>query len=284
MKKIGISLGKIHRRMPTLIPAILLLLILVVPSMLGELIIDMDLTRIDSSRVNLPPCAEYLLGTQSEGRDMLSLLILGTGATLKIGLVAGFIGIGAGTVLGLIAGYFGGKVDAVISVVVDSMLTIPSLAILILIAAAVRELSVTGMGIIVSLTAWMHPARVVKSQMLSLKERNYVHLARISDMGSISIIFREIMPNLIPFLAASFVNSVSSAILASIGMEVLGLGSQQTLSLGMTIYYANYYSAMWRGMWWWWLPPVIIVVLIFITLFMLSLALDELGNPKFKRI
>ena len=159
-----------------------------------------------------------------------------------------------------------------------------ALAILILIAAATKTMSIEGMGIIVALTAWMQPTRIIRSQMLSMKERNYIRLAKLSDMGSIKIIFTEILPNLIPFLAAAFVNGVSTAILSSIGLEVLGLGSQQTLSLGMTIYYANYYSAMWRGIWWWWLPPVIVIVLIFIALFLISLSLDEIGNPKFNRL
>lgn len=278
------SLKRLCKSMPTLLPGVILFLFLVLPPLLGEFYLDNELTKINPETINIPPCMEYPLGTQSEGRDMLTMLIIGTGATLKIGLIAGLIGVGVGTVLGMIAGYFGGKTDSVISLMVDVFLTIPPLAVLILIAAAMTVLSVTGMGVIVALTAWMHPTRVIRSQMLSLKERNYINLAKISDMSGVSIIFREILPNLIPFLAATFVNAVSTAILASIGLEVLGLGSQQTLSLGMTIYYANYYSAMWRGIWWWWLPPVIVVVLIFLALFLISLALDELGNPRLKRI
>jgi peptide/nickel transport system permease protein len=91
------------------------------------------------------------------------------------------------------------------------------------------------------------------------------------------------MPNLIPFLAANFVNSVSSAILASIGLEVLGLGSQQTPTLGNTIYFAITNSAMWRGLWWWWLSPIIILIVLFLGLFLVSTALDELSNPRLNR-
>ena len=278
------QIRKINKRMPTLLPGIILLLILVIPPTLGRPFLDLELTQISSSRINIPPGAEYPLGTQSEGRDMLTILILGTGATLKIGLIAGAIGLAVGAILGMISGYFGGFIDKTISAIVDSFITIPPLAILILIAAATKTMSIEGMGIIVALTAWMQPTRIIRSQMLSMKERNYIRLAKLSDMGSIKIIFTEILPNLIRFLAAAFVNGVSTAILSSIGLEVWGLGSQQTLSLGMTIYYANYYSAMWRGIWWWWLPPVIVIVLIFIALFLISLSLDEIGNPKFNRL
>ena len=277
------KLYQLHRRMPTLLPGILLILIIALPGSLFKPALDMDLTMLDGSRINLAPCEEYPLGTQSEGKDILTLLLIGSWVTLKIGLIAGFIGIGLGTALGLIAGFFGGKVDTVISTVVDIGMTIPPLAIMILIAASVQNISIAGMGVIVSVTAWMQPTRIIRSQMLSLKERNYVQLARISNVSNLEIIFREIMPNLLPFLASTFVNAVSTAILSSIGLEVLGLGPSSSMSLGSTIYFSTYYSAMWRGMWWWWLPPIVVIVLIFVALFLISLALDELGNPKLQR-
>ena len=278
------KLYQLHRRMPTLLPGILLILIIALPGSLFKPALDMDLTMLDGSRINLAPCEEYPLGTQSEGKDILTLLLIGSWVTLKIGLIAGFIGIGLGTALGLIAGFFGGKVDTAISTVVDIGMTIPPLAIMILIAASVQNISIAGMGVIVSVTAWMQPTRIIRSQMLSLKERNYVQLARISNVSNLEIIFREIMPNLLPFLASTFVNAVSTAILSSIGLEVLGLGPSSSMSLGSTIYFSTYYSAMWRGMWWWWLPPIVVIVLIFVALFLISLALDELGNPKLKRM
>lgn len=256
------KLYQLHRRMPTLLPGILLILIIALPGSLFKPALDMDLTMLDGSRINLAPCEEYPLGTQSEGKDILTLLLIGSWVTLKIGLIAGFIGIGLGTALGLIAGFFGGKVDTVISTVVDIGMTIPPLAIMILIAASVQNISIAGMGVIVSVTAWMQPTRIIRSQMLSLKERNYVQLARISNVSNLEIIFREIMPNLLPFLASTFVNAVSTAILSSIGLEVLGLGPSSSMSLGSTIYFSTYYSAMWRGMWWWWLPPIVVIVLI----------------------
>ena len=275
---------QLQRRMPTLIPGILLILVIALPGSLFKPALNMDLTMLDGSRINIAPCEEFPLGTQSEGKDILTLLFIGSWVTLKIGLIAGFIGIGLGTALGLISGYFGGKTDTIISTVVDIGMTIPPLAIMILIAASVQNISITGMGVIVSVTAWMQPTRIIRAQMLSLKERNYVQLARISNVSNLEIIFREIMPNLLPFLASTFVNAVSTAILSSIGLEVLGLGPSSSMSLGSTIYFSTYYSAMWRGMWWWWLPPIVVIVMIFVALFLISLALDELGNPKLKRM
>ena len=139
------------------------------------------------------------------------------------------------------------------------------------------------MGLIIAATAWMSPTRVIRAQVLSLREREFVRLARLSGMGSASIIFRELMPNLVPFLAATFVNAVTTAILASIGLEVLGLGPRQSFTLGNTIYESIYYTAMWRGMWWWWMPPMATLVLIFLGLFFTSRALDQLANPRLER-
>ena len=284
MHSFFITIRRIHKRMPTLFPGIFLILLIALPGSVFKPLLNMELTELDGSRMNLAPCAEYILGTQSEGKDIFTMLMVGSWVTLKIGLIAGIIGVGLGTILGLTAGYFGKKVDTCISTIVDIGMTIPPLAIMILIAASVQNVSITGMGIIVSITAWMQPTRIIRSQMLSLKERNYVQLARISNVGNMEIIFKEIMPNLLPFLASTFVNAVSTAILSTIGLEVLGLGPSNSMSLGNTIYFATYYSAMLRGMWWWWLPPIIVIVLIFVALFLITLALDALGNPKLNRM
>jgi len=277
------NIKNIIKNNPTLFPGIILFLIVLLPCLFGGFILNTSLSKVLSTPANLPPSSEYLLGTTSEGRDMLTLLIVSTSSTLKIGLIGGGIGFIIGTFLGLISGYLQGTwIDAIIRNITDVFLTIPPLAILIMIAASFRIVSITTMGIIIGATAWMHPTRVIRSQTLSMRERSFVQLAKLSLSSDFEIIFKEIMPNLLPYLAATFVNAVSSAILASIGLEVLGLGSQQLPTLGTIIYYALYYTAMWRGLWWWWVPPVIVVVLIFLGLFMMSMAIDKYANPKLR--
>ena len=105
-------------------------------------------------------------------------------------------------------------------------------------------------------------------------------LLRLSGASPLQIVFLELLPNLIPFLAATFVNSVATAILASIGLEVLGLGSFQTPTLGNLIYFAIIGNAMWLGLWWWWLPPILILIVLFMGLFFVSTALDAIANPR----
>jgi peptide/nickel transport system permease protein len=165
--------------------------------------------------------------------------------------------------------------------VVDTFLTIPALLVLIMIAASIRGfISVTIMGLIIASLAWMYPTRTIRSQVLTLRQRGYVQIARLSGMNTPEIIIRELLPNMLPYVAAAFVGAVSSAVLASIGLEVLGLGPQNDPTLGMTIYWAINFNALLRGMWWWWVPPILVVVVLFVGLFLLSAGLDEIANPR----
>lgn len=268
---------------PALIAGLLLLAVPLLPILVGPFLVTPEMADVFGDVPNLPPSALHPLGTQSEGRDLLAALMLGTPSTLTIGLIGGGTALLIGGILGLLSGYLGGWVDSVVRTVVDVGLTIPPLAILILVAASFPIVSIVSMGLIVAATAWMGPTRVIRAQILSLREREFVRVAKLSDAGTLRIVFLELMPNLIPFLAASFVNAMTTAILASIGLEVLGLGPRQSYTLGNTIYEAVYYTAMWRGMWWWWLPPIVVLVCIFVGLFLVSHVLDRVANPRLER-
>jgi len=269
-------------RTPSLWLGLILLTVVILTAVFGGLFYDLDLQKAFSSSPNLPPSQAHPLGTQAEGRDMMALLIVATPATLLIGLIGGSVGVLIGTILGMSSAYFGGTFDTLIRNLVDVGLTIPPLALLIMIAASFNVVEIGMMGLVVALTSWMYPTRVIRSQVLSLRERTFTHIARLSGVSHLYIIFVELMPNLFSILAALFVNAVSVAILASIGLEVLGLGSQ-TQTLGRVIYYSIYYAAMWRGLWWWWLPPILILIAIFMGMFLLSTTLDEITNPRWKR-
>ncbi|MCY3831812.1 MAG: ABC transporter permease [Chloroflexi bacterium] len=270
-------------RTPKLLLGLILLLSLLLLGLLGPYFVDVDKARPISVPTRKPPSAEHPLGTDGGGRDMLAVIITGTPQTLKMGVLAGLVGVTLGTSLGLIAGYFGGRIDMMISTATDTMLTIPPLAILLVVAGSVRAMAVADMAIIIALLSWMFPARTIRAQVLSLREQPYVHMARLAGLGDIRIIFEEIMPNILPLAAASFVGATSGAILAGIGLEVLGLGPQRTPTLGMTIYWAQLYSALINGLWWWWLPPIIVLIVLFVGLFLVSAALDEFVNPRLRR-
>jgi peptide/nickel transport system permease protein len=271
------------RRHRSLLAGLGLILCALLPVLLGRWLVTPAMAAVFGDVPNLPPSIKHPLGTQSEGRDLLAALMLGTPATLAIGLIGGGVAVLVGGTLGLVSGYRGGWIDTLIRTIVDVGMTVPPLAVLILIAVSIPRVSVPVMGLIIAATAWISVTRVTRSQVLSLRERLFIKTAQLAGMGSFRLMAFELAPNLLPLLAASFVNSVTTAILASIGLEVLGLGPRQSYTLGNTIYEAMYYTAMWRDMWWWWLPPILILILIFLGLFLLSQALDRIANPRLER-
>ena len=268
---------------PKLLAGILLLVFLALIGTAGPFLVDVKKAQPISVPTNKPPSAQYLLGTDSGGRDLLAVIVVGTPQTLRMGLLAGLVGTLFGTLLGLIAAYYGGMIDAIISAITDIMLTIPPLAVLLVVAASVRAVSVEAMALIIASLSWMFSARTIRAQVLSLKEQPYIHMSRLAGLNDWRVITEELFPNLLPLVVASFVGAVSGAILAGIGLEVLGLGPQNTPTLGMTIYWAMLYSALIRGMWWWWLPPILILIILFMGLFLVSTALDEYANPRLRR-
>ena len=272
------------RRNPQLTFGAGLLLIMLLAWIIGYFMVDLTKARPLSALPDMPPSSEYLLGTDSAGRQMLAVLVAGTPLTLQIGLLAGTVALLIGTVLDFSAGYFGGIPDLLIRSAADVALTIPALAVLVVIASVIKDvLTVQVMGLIIASLAWMWPTRTIRSQVLTMRERAYVEVARLSGLNGVEIIFKELMPNLLPYLAASFVGAVAASVLAAIGLEALGLGPQSEPTLGMTIFWSIYYGAMLRGMWWWWGPPMVVIVLLFIGLFLVSAGLDRIANPRVRR-
>jgi peptide/nickel transport system permease protein len=261
---------------------LVLLLVLYLFGVIGLQMINPKGSDMGAVPLNLSPTAKYPLGTDGLGRDMFAVMVIGIPNTFKIGFLAGAVGVGIGTLVGLFAGYYRGRADAIFSSLADVMLVIPTLAILITVSAYVRVVTVELMAVIVGLLAWPLPARVIRSQTLSLRERLFVQVAKLSGENDLEIIIRQILPNLTAFLAATFVGAVSGGILASVGLEVLGLGPQNVPTIGRTLYYAFKYTALLRGMWWWWAPPVITLAVIFTGLFLMSVSLDKYANPRLK--
>ncbi|TME96952.1 MAG: ABC transporter permease [Chloroflexi bacterium] len=256
---------------------------LVLLGLVGPLFVDVSGAKVGSAIPDLTPSREHPLGTDTVGRDLLSVIIVGTPLTLTIGLIAGVIGLGIGSVFGFIGGYYGGVADNVLHGAADVFLTVPGLLILVVIASATKgAVNVQTEALVVSALAWMWPTRTIRSQVLTMRERGYIQVARFSGTSGARIIVEEMMPNLLPYLAASFVGAVATAILASIGLEALGLGPQNQPTLGMTIYWGLYYTTVMRGLVWWWLPPILIIVLIFVGLFSISAGLDRIMNPRLR--
>ena len=212
------------------------------------------------------PTWEHPLGTESNGRDMLAVLLVGAPRSLWIGLIAATIGMFIGIILGFTAGYMGGWVDAVIRTISDSIDRHSGAGR----ADRHRGLCAHGQhrkyGAAAGPVCLAGATRYIRAQVLSMRERGYVNMARISGASSFDIMFDEMMPNMLPYLAASYTGNVSGAILAAASLEALGLGPTRIPTLGMTIFYAIRAAAVLRGMWWWWGPPILILVIVLLWL------------------
>jgi peptide/nickel transport system permease protein len=280
-RKLGIGLG--------LLSAVILF------GLIGPFFWDTELAYVGSSPRNLPPIwsprenfpppqPTHPLGTESMGRDMLALIIVGTPSSLKVGFIAATIGMGVGLILGSLAGYLGGRVDNVVRIISDSVITIPALAVLVVLASYIKMTDTTAMAFILALFAWPGPTRVVRAQVLTLRERGYVRMAMLSGAASYEIMFIEMLPNMLPWLAASFTGTVSATILGATALEVLGLGPTRVPSLGLIINQATAASALLRGMTWWWFPPILMLMIIFTSFFLITVGLDEVANPRLKGV
>jgi peptide/nickel transport system permease protein len=272
------------RRNPQMVVGLVMLILLLLVGIVGPLFVDTRHADPLSTLPALSPSRTYPLGTDDQGRDLLAVMVAGLPDTLRIGFLAGAIGLGIGIILGFLSGYLGGPVDSVVRILVDTLLTIPGLLILITVAASIKTfISVNIMALVIACLAWRQPTRIIRSQVLTMRERAYVQVARRSGMNTFEIITRELLPNLFPFLAAAFVGAVFGAILFSIGLEALGLGPQNQPTVGMTIYWAIRFNALLRGMWWWWIPPIVVLVVLFFGLLLLTIGLDEIANPRLRR-
>ena len=271
-------------RNPSLGIGLVMLLALLGFITIGPLFVDLAGAEPLSGPANRPPSRDFPFGTDAQGRNLLAVIMVGTWLTLKVGFIAGAIGVVVGAALGFVAAYYRGPVDGAMRAVVDIGLTIPPLLFLVVVASAMSgELSSTGMALIIAALAWLGPARQIRAQALVLREANFIQMARLGGMSGPQIIFREMMPNLLPYLMASFILAVSQSILAAVGLEALGLGPIDEPTLGMTVYWMMYYTAFIRGLWWWIIAPIAVLVVLFVALFLIGVGLDELANPRLRR-
>jgi len=225
----------------------------------------------------------HLLGTDSQGRDMLAVIVVGAPRTLYVGVLGAALGVLVGVVLGFLAGFRRGVTDTVITTGTDVALTIPGLAVLVVLASVFSGLSLTLLALVMALFAWPIPTRVIRGQVLSMRDLGYVRMAVLSGFSAPRIMFREVLPNLMPYVAATFTSTMAGIILAVTGLETLGLAQTRLPTLGSTVNNALQQTAVFRGMWWWWGPPVVVLVIIFMAFFLILLGLDEVANPRLRK-
>ncbi len=285
------------RRNVLLFAGAALILAIVLFAVVGSVVIDEERTEVGYTTAEretadgsikevvtprLRPSGKFWFGSDQFARDIFAYVAYGTLGTLWMGLIAGIIGIGIGTLLGFLGGYFGGWLDVVVVVLSDALITIPGLMLLITISAYLDQLTVEQLGILIGLISWMGTTRVVRAQVLTLKNRAYVEVSKFNGQGDMEIVLTELIPNLAPFIAAAFVGAVAGAILLSIGLSALGLGPQNEPSLGLMAFWFIRFGAVPQGMWWWFGPPIVVIAIFVVGLFMVTAGLDQIANPRLR--
>jgi peptide/nickel transport system permease protein len=231
-----------------------------------------------------PPSANYWLGTTTFGEDVFTQFVHGLASTFLVGIVGGGLGTLLGMLIGFAAGYRGGWLDEVLNILTNVVLTIPVLALLLVISAYMKVRGVFIESLFIGLTSWPWAARAIRAQTFSLRSRDFVDLARLSGMSQVKIVFTEIAPNMASYLFMTFILMFGGAILTAATLDFIGLGPTQGISLGVMMNMAVLWSALTLGMWWWFLPPGIGITAIVGGLYIMNVGLDEVFNPKLREM
>ena len=232
-----------------------------------------------------PPSVHGPLGTDDAGHDVWAQLVYGARISLMVGFLAGFIAMFVGSLFGILAGYFGGNLDNLLMRITDVLLVIPDLPLMLILVATLRQmdLNISPLAVLIAvigLLYWTSTARLIRSQVLTIKERQFVSRARAIGAGHAHIIRRHILPQIMPLIVANTVLILSTAILVESGLAFLGLGDPTQPSWGTMLNFAFDRSAITNGAWWFYLPPGFAIVWVTLGCVLLGNVLEEMLNPR----
>ncbi|MBN1138622.1 MAG: ABC transporter permease [Anaerolineae bacterium] len=236
--------------------------------------------QVEPQDILAPPDAEHLLGRDDAGKDVLSQLIYGARISLLVGFTASFMSMFIGTVVGLVAGYYGGRIGNTLMRFVDFLMVIPDLPLMLVIIAVMGR-GLLNIILVIGLLGWTYTARLVRSQVLTVKERQFVLRARAVGASSGRIILRHIFPQVLPLIIAEAVLDISVAILAESSLAFLGLGDPTLISWGSMLNFA-FERAVTAQAWWFLLPPGFAIVWISLSLILIGNTLDQIVNPRLR--
>jgi peptide/nickel transport system permease protein len=262
---------------------LVILAVVIVAAVGGPRVFPFDAGEVGStaSSILAPPSAEHWLGTDELGRDLFREFLAGAGISLLVGFTATVIAIVIGSVVGLVAGYFGRWVDGSLMRITDFFLVLPTIPLVIALAAIFGQ-SLGIIMLVIGLTGWPSVARIVRSQVLSLRERQFVR--RVQSMGGshLRLIGMHILPNVAPLIFANAVLVIAGSILAEATLAFLGLGDPVHVSWGTMLHFAFVSGAVGRGAWWYFLPPGLGIVLVVLGFTLSGHTLDRILNPRLR--
>ncbi|MFX1282992.1 MAG: ABC transporter permease [Promethearchaeota archaeon] len=247
--------------------------------------LDPILDRFGTRVIFRPPSPNYILGTDDWGRDVFAQLAHATRNSLEIGFVTGIMVAIIGVTIGTAAGYLGGWIDEILMFLTNVVLVFPVFPMLLVLSAHLEERSMFMVAAILAITGWPWVARALRAQVLSLKEREFVNLSRVSGMSNIRIALAEILPNMLAYIGLVIAIVTGGAIVAEAGISMLGLGPNPLVNptLGGMLYWVIQNESIRSNYYWLYFPPGIILTYFFVDLYILHRHMDELFNPRLRR-
>lgn len=230
---------------------------------------------------DMKPSAEYWLGTDSNGQDIFWQATFAIRNSLIISLIAGLVSRVIAILVGMVAGYVGGATDRILMFISDSLLVIPLFLIFVMLAMLVRDhMNLVILGLLLSIFGWAWDARLIRSMILSLREREFTKTAILSGTGTVRLVLNEYMPFTMPLIFSTLINNIGFAIGLEITLAIIGLVDLMTPTLGTMLNWALFYQSILLGRWWWVITPVVLSLFLFIALYWLSVSISEYLDPR----
>lgn len=269
---LGHSMGRI---------GVVLIVLILIAAVFAPILRTVDPQKAgERQNILLSPSGTHWLGTDDLGRDVWSQILFGSRVSLMIGLITAFVTVITGTLVGLTAGYFGGWIEEILVKIIDFFMMLPVLPLMIILAAVLGP-NLWNIIMVLSVVSWPTTARVVRSQVLSMKERPYVEAARCIGAGNARLMFGEIMPNVLPLMFAQAVLMVTYAVYGEAVLAFLGLGDPTRISWGSMLHFAFESGVMARSPWWIG-PPIASIIALIVGFSLLGTAVTDVLTPQYK--
>lgn len=243
---------------------------------------DKDPMQAGLFPIFMEPNSDHPIGTDRFGRDVLALVLIALPVSLLVAFVAGAISTAIGVIVGFTSGFMGGKVDAVLRTLMDIFIVIPTLPLIIVLAANTRNLDQLKLSLVLAAFSWPFAGRVIRTQVMSLRERPYIELSRMTNLTNREIIVGDVLPNMAPFVAIGFAQASVGSAFALVGLTVLGLGPSNQMDLGRMISEALGFGVISLGKEEIFLVPVLLLILLFLGLALISQGMEEFFNPRLR--
>lgn len=260
-----------------------ILLVVVLMGLIGPFLARRDPYAIDYPERS-PPSTDHILGTTELGQDCFSRMLVGIRNSSQVAIIVAVLAMLVALMMGGVGGYIGGLVDESLNMVTNVFLIFPTIPFLIVLQAMVGASTIFFVALVISITQWPWAARSIRSQVLSLKERNFVDIAKVSGKGNLDILFREILPNMLSYVIVAFVTIFAAALVAVAGLSMIGLGPD-VVSLGTILHLAQQHGAHHSTLgiqWWWMFPPGFVLMIYAGTMIAMVSVIDDILNPRLR--